>query len=170
MVYGASLLRNVTTKEKELVCISGAEVRDALDLHDSSFVDFALLLGTDFSARIHSIGPIRALRFISAHKTIERVIEEERKYAPADVDAYLAQVQLAREVFSTLPPVPDDKQLDARDVDRERVTELLGRFRLMSAAFDDDWDPQLPLAGNYFQDSPFARRKEDEENDIYDGI
>lgn len=144
-------------------------------MHGPSFVDFALLLGTDFSARLHSLGPTRALRFIAAHGTIERVIKKESKYAPADVDAYLEQVRIARQVFTTLPPVPSSEQLATEDVDRESVTKLLGRFRLMRAAFDDDWDPQVPLAGNYFQDSPYVRKRrtiadeEDEENE-FEGI
>lgn len=153
LVYGAKLLRNVTSTDKDLVSLSGTEIQDALALHGPSFLDFALLLGTDFSPRLHSLGPARALRFITAHGSIENVIEKEVKYTPVDVEAYLAQVRLAREVFTTLPPVPQDEQLKTSETDRESITELLGRFKLMRAAFEHDWDPQISLAGNYFQET-----------------
>ena len=62
-------------------------MRDALQLDREAFVDFALLLGTDFSQRIKNVGPARALKFIRQHRTIERVLEQESKYAASVVYA-----------------------------------------------------------------------------------
>lgn len=60
--------------------ISGADIREVLQLTRASFVDFAFLLGTDFSQRIKNVGPARALRFIKEYGSIERVIEAETNY------------------------------------------------------------------------------------------
>ncbi|KAH9989660.1 hypothetical protein BJV77DRAFT_1069390 [Russula vinacea] len=64
LVYGAPLLRNITSRDKALLLISGSEVRSALRLDARALVDFAILLGTDFAPRIRKIGPHRALQYI----------------------------------------------------------------------------------------------------------
>ncbi|KAI5123645.1 hypothetical protein M0805_001678 [Coniferiporia weirii] len=157
LVYDAPLLRNITARHGALVSVSGTAVRDALGLERASFVDFALLLGTDFSPRLRNVGPKRALRFITTHGSIERVLEHEPRYAPNDAETYLAQVERARQVFSALPPIPLEEELKIRESDQKRITKLLSRFGLARAAVDEDWDPRAPLAGNYFEDSPLEK-------------
>ena len=84
----------------------------------------ALLLGTDFSQRIKNVGPQRALKFIREHGSIERVIERERKYSPRISEkSYLKQVEIARLVFQTLPPVPDTHLLQAKESDIKLVSD-----------------------------------------------
>ncbi|EJD03088.1 PIN domain-like protein [Fomitiporia mediterranea MF3/22] len=154
LVYGATLLRNMTSRHGAIVAISSEEVRRALRLSRAAFMDFALLIGTDFSSRLRNVGPVRALNFISTHARIEQIIKKETRYTPPDIKTYLAQIRRARQIFTTLPPVPRKELLEPAEVDKERVTELLHRFGLSRAATDADWDPQASLAGNYFSDSP----------------
>lgn len=157
-MYEAPLIRNITNRSGPLMMLSGTEIRTALQLDRSSFIDFALLLGTDFSQRIKNVGPTRALKFIRQHKSIERVIEAEKKYTPrVPAQAYLAEVELARLVFQTLPPVPDEKLLE-QDKDDEGLSVLLQRFGLGKLLMGDEdfWDFEEALRGNYFSDDPSA--------------
>ncbi|KAG6828094.1 hypothetical protein H0H92_009249 [Tricholoma furcatifolium] len=159
LVYEAPLVRNLTNKNEPLTLISGAEIRTALQLDRASFVDFALLLGTDFSQRIRRVGPARALKFIREHGSIERVLELETKYLPPlSPEAYLNQVKIARLVFCTLPPLPEVSLLEQREPDDDEVIKLLQRFGMGRMMIDDsmEWDHSSALTGNYFQDNPSA--------------
>ena len=71
------MIRNISNRKDPLTIVSGAKVRTTLELTRESFVDFALLLGTDFSQRIKNVGPARAYRFIKEYGSIERIIEAQ---------------------------------------------------------------------------------------------
>ncbi|KLO14111.1 PIN domain-like protein [Schizopora paradoxa] len=157
LVYGAPMVRNLTNQAKPLFLIVGAEVREALQLSQDGFIDFALLLGTDFTRRIRNVGPARALKFIRTHREIESIVTSESQYAPAlgiERDVYLAQVGIARGVFKTLPPVPGDLDVRQRGTDTKEVSALLLKFGLGRAVADEkDWDYGAALAGNYFNEN-----------------
>ncbi|KAG6868149.1 hypothetical protein C0993_007093 [Termitomyces sp. T159_Od127] len=158
LIYEAPLVRNLTNKDTPLTVVSGAEIRAILQLDRASFVDFAVLLGTDFSQRIKNVGPARALKFIREHGSIERVIELETKYAPPlTPQEYLDQVGVARVVFTTLPPVPDPELLEQGEPDEAKVAELLQKYGLGKEVMGmDGWDCRAALRGNYFEDNPSA--------------
>ncbi|KAJ4490164.1 PIN domain-like protein [Lentinula aciculospora] len=159
IIYEAPLIRNITSRQQPLLVISGAELRSMLNLTRSMFVDFALLLGTDFSQRIRQVGPMRALDFIRAHGSIEKVIEVETRYKPKmSTQDYLRQVDMARKVFETLPPVPEDAVMRFRDgfwegnvSDAGQVLFVMGKYGLSREV---DWDSEDALKGNYFDDDP----------------
>ncbi|KAJ6473545.1 PIN domain-like protein [Mycena vitilis] len=157
VIYEAPLIRNLTNRTGPLMLLSGEEIRSVLQLDRSSFIDFALLLGTDFSQRIKNVGPVRALKFIRQHKSIERVIEIEKKYTPrVPPPAYLAEVELARLVFQTLPPVPDVMSLE-QSKDDEALAVVLQRSGLGKLLMGEgEWEPEDALQGNYFSDNPSA--------------
>lgn len=157
LVYGAPLIRNITNRQGPLVLVSGSEVRTSLSLTHQSYIDFALLLGTDFSQRIKNVGPMRALKFIRLHGSIERVLElEGGKYPPrGSPEAYLAQVEAGRGVFGTLPPVPDAKALEQGEKDEERTRGIMHKYRLGREVMNE-WDYKEALDGNYFGDNPSA--------------
>ncbi|KAH8101131.1 PIN domain-like protein [Cristinia sonorae] len=156
IVFEAPLIRNLTSRREPLVLISGAEVRSGLQLDRASFIDFALLLGTDFSQRIKNVGPQRALKFIREHGSIERVLEKERQYPPRVSEAeYLTQVARARQVFDILPPAPDLSTMEPPAQDDNVVNMILRRYNLQRE-ISDDWEYHEALAGNYFQDNPAA--------------
>lgn len=156
IIYEAPLIRNLTSRKDPLVVISGAEVRSDLQLDRASFIDFALLLGTDFSQRIKNVGPQRALKFIREHRSIERVLEEEKQYPPRiPEEAYLSQVARARQVFETLPPAPDAGVLEPGEMDEDAVNVILRRYNLQHE-ISDHWQYRGALSGNYFHDNPSA--------------
>ena len=151
-------MKNITSRVEPLVIVSGAEVRAELDLDRDAFVDFALLLGTDFSQRISKVGPTRAYKLIKNHGSIERIIELETKYEPkVPREDYLAEVELGRLVYKTLPAVPvsELKKEIKKKKDDKKVVKLLqrhGLFREMGNISVADC--QALLDGNYFSDSP----------------
>ncbi|GJJ15090.1 hypothetical protein Clacol_009365 [Clathrus columnatus] len=156
LIFEVPLLRNITNRQAPLTLVSGAEIRRVLDLDRASFVDFALLLGTDFSQRIKNLGPSRAIKLIRAHRRIENVIAEEPKFIPRQPhNEYLQQVALGRSVFETLPPVPSPDLLKNKETDVNMVIAMLERHRVYRAAMAGrEWDYSNALSGNYFNDNP----------------
>ncbi|KAK0192802.1 PIN domain-like protein [Armillaria mellea] len=155
IVYEVPLLRNITNQAGPLVVVSGSDVREGLRLSRTSFVDFALLLGTDFSERIRNVGPMRAYKFIKEHGTIEGVVTNETKYRHRlEPDAYLEQVRVARGIFATLPPIPKKAKLKGKR-DDNKTMNLLQKYKL-SREIDPNWEYSTALAGNFFQDNPTA--------------
>ncbi|KAH7922770.1 PIN domain-like protein [Leucogyrophana mollusca] len=156
LVYEAPLIRNIASRDGPLLIVSGSEVRSVLQLDRASYIDFLLLLGTDFSQRIKNVGPQRALKFIREHGSIERMIEQEGKYPPrVPVPTYLKQVEIARLVFQTLPPVPPAELIQPTEGNPAQVSEIIQRLRLHRNLVND-WDYHSALDGNYFADNPSA--------------
>ncbi|KAF7984695.1 hypothetical protein HWV62_12988 [Athelia sp. TMB] len=156
LVYEAPLIRGITSRADGMVIVSGAEIRTTLDLNRDSFVDFVLLLGTDFSQRIKNVGPARALKFIREHGSIEKILEKEPKYPPRPPQKeYVEQVELARQVFMNLPPIPDSSELQQGEQNKELIAQILQQYGLHRAV-KYEWEPNKALAGNYFQDDPRA--------------
>ncbi|KAF8531084.1 hypothetical protein JB92DRAFT_243407 [Gautieria morchelliformis] len=154
LVYEAPLLRNITNRQSPLTLLSGAEIRQVLQLDRASYVDFALLLGTDFSQRIRNLGPHRAIKLIRAHGRIEHVIANEPKFTPRlPADVYLEEVASARLVFGTLPPVPNPEVLQPMQSDEGSVAALLDKYGVYREAMVEG-DFAGALDGNYFNDNP----------------
>jgi flap endonuclease-1 len=153
LIYGAPLLRNITSRDKALLLISGSEVRSALCLDPRALIDFALLLGTDFAPRIRNIGPHRALQYIRKYGTIESILAEEKQYVPrVPLQTYLQAVREAREVFVKLPPLPGPHMLEQKEYREGEVAAILGSHRLQRFL---EPDTRLDvLHGNYFNDNP----------------
>jgi flap endonuclease-1 len=152
----------MTTRDPFLV-VSGTDVRNALQLTRDEYIDFAILLGTDFSQRITNVGPVRALSFIKEMGCIENVvdaIENHPKYQlKLSKAAYLAQVDIARSVFKTLPPLPTNTCFES--VERsDKVDSILGLYGILPQDIlpdsPDGWRYEDALVGNYFADTPFA--------------
>jgi flap endonuclease-1 len=155
LVYEAPLLRNITSRRDPLTLISGSEVRTVLSLDRANYLDFVLLLGTDFSQRIKNIGPHRALKFIREYGSIERIVEQETQYPPRlPISNYLEQIDAARLVFRTLPPVPDRVLFEQKEMDTNLVSELLQRYRLHKLVANDTSYTSNLLGSNYFGDNP----------------
>lgn len=156
LIYEAPMIRNLTRRDVPLVVVSGSDVRRSLSLDRFGFVDFALLLGTDFSQRIKNVGPARALKFIREHGSIEEVLKHEKKYSPPSVHEYLRQVDLARQVFASLPALPPYTSYSAGIANADEVHAILKRRGLLWAALDDSASENT-LSGNFYSDNPSAR-------------
>lgn len=150
VVYDAPLLRNISNRQGPLMLLSGSEVRNALHLSQEAFIDFALLLGTDFTQRIKNVGPLRALKFIKQYGNIERILTEETKYPPR-TSSYMEDVVAARTVFGMLPPVPELERLTKAEGEEDKVREIMSRYGF---AKEMNWDYENALKGNFFSDDP----------------
>ncbi|KAF9530155.1 PIN domain-like protein [Crepidotus variabilis] len=163
LVYDAPMIRNITGRDPFLM-VSGATVRESLSLSRSEFIDFCILLGTDFSQRITNVGPVRALKLIRNFGSIEKIVEsisEDPKF-PLKLPkaAYLAQVDIARSVFNTLPPLPTASALLPTEPNPLSVEKMFKEFEIRDQDLHPDWHDPTPfddaLAGNFFKDSPSA--------------
>lgn len=155
LAYEAPLIRNIANRDDPLIIISGSEVRKCLKLDRLRYIDFALLLGTDFSQRIKNIGPYRALRLIRKYGSIENVVEHESRYPPRiPIAAYLAQVEVARKIFQTLPPIPAPELLRPAQADPAALFHIAQKYHIHSLLPENGSYQAAALAGNYFGDDP----------------
>lgn len=150
----------MSSRSDPLVFIHGGDARATLEFTRDAYIDFAILLGTDFSQRIKNVGPSRAYKFIKEYGNIENILASQTKYQPgASRTEYLAQVDSARAIFHSLPPIPDLLRASITGVqpviDQTRVAVIMERCGLGKALVADAyWDYEAGLAGNYFGDDP----------------
>lgn len=156
-------MKNVTSPYEPLVIVSGADISTSLGLSRAAYVDLALLMGTDFTDRIKNIGPVTAYHFIKKYGSIERVVEsirDESRYTSEGWEKYLARVNIARLLFTTLPPLPPVESLRPIEKNDKIIQDVWSRYGLKSSALEKDWDYdtayQVALGGNYFDDTPSA--------------
>lgn len=71
------------------------------------------------------------------HKTIEKVLSSQSKYQPPDLPHYLETINIARNIFSTLPPLPANLDLQQRPVSPD-LASLLSELRVFSRPTDPD--------------------------------
>lgn len=145
--------------------MSGREIRDEFQLSRDAFIDFALLLGSDFSQRLSGLGPARAIKLVQARGSIEAIIQAERakekgqRFLPEPKiteEEYMKQVEAGRNVFHELPPLSEDVKAqisEDRHVDEALVAAIMTEFDLGS----DYWHSRIgdsqaaqPLEVDYF--------------------
>ncbi|KAG2008412.1 flap endonuclease-1 [Coprinopsis cinerea AmutBmut pab1-1] len=158
LVYGAPLLRNLTSMHEPLEIICSQTIRQCLELDPVSFLDFALLLGTDFTQRIKNVGPARALQFVKRYGSIENAIQAEPKYPPRiPPREYLAEVNDARDLFKNLPHSPNLRLIEQPGRSDSAIAEVMTRYRLGRHLMKSPhWAYEDALAGNFFNDNPIA--------------
>lgn len=160
LVHEAPLLRGLSSRDRPLTVIHGADLRTALDLERDAFVDFALLLGTDFAPRVHGVGPVRARKLVTTHGSIESVLHGDKKFtaslAPSTPEAYLHRIRAARGIFATdRVELPREEDLSQGEYDLERVREVMVEYGLQEYLQSEEWvGGQNVLKGNLFGDNP----------------
>jgi flap endonuclease-1 len=149
LLFGAPrLVRFLTISGKEFLPSQGTFrpiVPEVLDLPSllaswgisrEQLVDLAILVGTDFTAGVHGIGPKKALRLVREHGRIEEMPAEIRHALDGiDIVNEVRRIFLQPDVtdaFSIVPGEPDfDGVLrflcDEREFSRERVAAALDR-------------------------------------------
>jgi hypothetical protein len=185
LVYAASpLVRGITSKNDIMTVMDPLEIMNAMGFVANGqtteegkklWIDWALLLGTDFSLRIRNVGPRRALDFLRKWRSVEGVlkgfeqasqasVESENLVAnrsetlsretktgrrnkpprnpyarfttPIPVLSYLAQIRVARAIFSSLPQLPSRDvlfKMCAREMpDESGIDAALRKFKLWS--------------------------------------
>lgn len=154
IVYGAPLLRGLTNQAKPLVLIDSQDIITALTMTREEFIDFALLIGTDFTQRLHKVGPVAALKHTRKYGSIPRILENEKKIQLSnDPVIYLEQVEVARQIFTSLPPVPSPDELVQREGDEERVSAIIHNAGLSRSILDLSEDEIIPA---FSEEAPFG--------------
>lgn len=136
LVYEAPMLRNITSHKSSspLTIISGPEVRSSLSLARSSYVDFALLLGTDFSRRIKNMGPTRALKFIQDYGSIEEIL---RNVEVGGVKKDGPQIAGGAEMLTTSEGGEEPKEKD-KEKEKEKPKGRGGRAKKVPIVVKDE--------------------------------
>lgn len=157
IIYEAPLLRGLGSRSSPLLEVDGAQVRAALELQRKSFIDLALLCGTDFSKRIKNIGPNRALKLIREFHSIENVLEDPKLAARLpNANDYLEDIAQARLVFMSSPPMPADDALRQGSFDASEVQSLLQQYGLTRLANTDWFDTSFTLSPGFDEYDPDA--------------
>ncbi|KAG4300967.1 hypothetical protein PCANB_002686 [Pneumocystis canis] len=97
----------------------------------NSFIDFAILCGTDFCNTIHGLGCFGAFFLIQKYQTIELVLENLSEFKTRDgkqkyiaPENYIQEVQVARKVFTHIPHIRFfDSKLTVSDNSWFNITE-----------------------------------------------
>jgi flap endonuclease-1 len=131
-------------------------VRNALQLQRESFVDLALLCGTDFSQRIKNVGPARALKLIRKFNSIENLLEDPKLMARLPDSDYLEDIAQARLVFASSPPMPEDDVLKQSEADTSEVERLLEKYGLAHAARLELSSIEFPMGADFEETSSLA--------------
>ncbi|GAB66014.1 endonuclease, partial [Plasmodium cynomolgi strain B] len=75
LAFGApNLIRFIMNKKKRHI-INKDELLNELNINYEQFIDFCILSGCDYSAKIPGIGPVKAHKIIKKYKTIETFLE-----------------------------------------------------------------------------------------------
>ena len=129
LLFGAPrLLRNVTITGRRKVpgkdvyrdvkteIIDSQEFLEALGIDRRQLVDMCILMGTDFNAGIHGIGPKKGLKLIKDHGDIESVL--------AHIGEEIPEYQQVRDIFLN-GTYSDDYSVKAGDIDRDAVIQYM---------------------------------------------
>ncbi|KAJ9125442.1 hypothetical protein QFC22_000403 [Naganishia vaughanmartiniae] len=123
--YEAPLLRNVATTSKPMEIVEGHVLRSIFNLSPQQFIDFLVLMGTDASSRIPGVGPVKAMKLIQEHSTIEGILDHNEKLRALVGPDYLQEIDAAREVFTVLPPLPRPEDLEIPHADESAILDFL---------------------------------------------
>lgn len=95
LAYGAPVfLTKINTKEQAFLRIKYIDVLNAFKFTTEQFLDFCIMCGTDYNDNIFRVGPSKAHKLISDHKSIEGV-QDNTKY-----DTSILKHQRVRELFT----------------------------------------------------------------------
>lgn len=75
LVFGAPFLLRNFNRGSDTVEIQLAHLLAGLDLSYEQFIDFCILCGCDYTAKIPMLGPVKALAFIKEHQNLDKVVE-----------------------------------------------------------------------------------------------
>jgi 5'-3' exonuclease len=124
-----SMINNINTSTFECDVIDRFTIGMRLFLKKHEFLDFCILIGTDFNSNIPGIGPVNAFKMIKKHKSIEEI---EKKFENVDFST-LTYVQ-TREIF--LNQSENERLLESFklkklcDFDKSNISEFLFKKNL----------------------------------------
>ena len=114
------------SQKKDVMEFNLESVLRELGLSMPEFIDLCILMGCDYCDTIRGVGPVRALKLMREHRSIEKLVAEldpEKYKVPED---FLESVKRARVLFSD-PEVTEVKEQDLKwgPPDREGLLKFL---------------------------------------------
>ncbi len=95
LAYGTGkFITKIDTRDGTCVEIDYQKVLKALDFSPSEFLDFCIMLGTDYNKNIYRIGPETSYKLITRHRSLEKIEEEETK-----LDTSILNYKRIREMY-----------------------------------------------------------------------
>ncbi|XP_034557951.1 probable flap endonuclease 1 homolog [Notolabrus celidotus] len=121
--FGAStLIRQLNAKrESEVIEYSLPKLLEKLQINHEEFVDLCILLGCDYCEKITGLGPVRALKLIQKHRTIEDVVLHVNRKTHHVPHSW--KYKEARKIF--LEPQTVAPELTWTEPDEEALVEFL---------------------------------------------
>lgn len=99
-------------------------ILDCLEITYDEFIDLCILCGCDYTCTIPKIGPVSALSLIKKHRSIENIIELNKKYTiPSDFD-----YQQARNLFKQNETYNIVQNFDLQNMDIKKVKQQLNTW------------------------------------------
>ena len=120
------VVMGVALKKNDVLEIDLESVLRELGLSMPEFIDLCILMGCDYCDTVRGVGPVRALKLMREHRSIEKLVAELEPEKYKVPEGYLESVKRAREVFSA----PDVAKVKGRDLkwgspDREGLLKFL---------------------------------------------
>jgi flap endonuclease-1 len=142
-------------------------------LSPSAFLDFCILLGTDASPRIPTVGPTRAYKLIHKYGSIEEIMAKEPKYRERaeSIEGFMEMVKSARKVFGRAPPIPEGVSLEQGKYDAKIVEAWLRDAHGVEFVYQDQMESEESSDGQVWavdddvDEMPVGRETWDEEWD-----
>ena len=150
------LIRDLSTKDDNVIQIQLSDVLKGLNLNMDEFIDLCILCGCDYCSRIEGIGAITAYKLIKDNKNIENVLKYAEKYNKDNThkkkmiyDLNTFDYQLARKLFKE-PEVVNTKdiKLDFKKPDYEGLKQFLVKEKNFSESRIDNAMKRLDNAKN----------------------
>jgi flap endonuclease-1 len=123
LLFGAPvMIRNLTAprRDAKLELISLQELETEHGITRAELVDLAILIGTDFNSGVKGIGAKRALKLITEHHGIERILEAGALAEAEGLEGY----ERVREIFLQ-PAVNESYELAWGAMNEAKVIEFL---------------------------------------------
>jgi len=101
----------------ECTLINMKDLLSELELTSDQFVDMCIVCGSDYSAGLHGIGPVKAYKYIKIYNSIENIVSKFPNIIPnKETFDHVKIRNIFKPCSSEIPsiefPVPDPNQLD----------------------------------------------------------
>jgi 5'-3' exonuclease len=117
------MLCDANLKLKEFTLIKLEKILEKLDLNQESFLDFCIMLGTDFNENIPRVGPVKSLKYIKEYSSLENVEKQ--------IDVSCLSYQRTRKIFTDEEEF--ELKLVSKNVDYEKLEKRVLENRLRTS-------------------------------------
>ena len=119
LAYGCSnFITRLNINNGSCVCVNSDNVYASLGMNKDMFLDFCILLGTDYNSNIKGFGPVKSKKLLDENNSIDNI---------KDIDTSCLSHISVRSLFRRFDPISTENVKKMRYVGRPNV-RLLGIF------------------------------------------